>query len=105
MATMVVPYVVNYYTVVVHKAEEGGYWGEILELPGCVSQGETIDEFRNNIGEALEAILASGAETPHIEIYTEPILAEKEFIHFERLESYEEKGHWVEVSENSTATA
>lgn len=82
MSTMVVPYALESYTVIVHEAEEGGYWGEVLELPGCVSQGETIDEFRNNIREALEAVLESESQTPHIEISTEPTIAEKEFIQF-----------------------
>ena len=80
MSTMVVPYALKSYTVIVHEAEEGGYWGEVLELPGCVSQGETMDEFRNNIREALEAVLESESQTPYIEISTEPTRAEKEFI-------------------------
>ena len=58
------------YTVVTHQAEEGGYWGEVLELPGCVSQGETMDEFRTNIREAIEAILSLTGE-PEIEMYVE----------------------------------
>ena len=28
--------------VIVHKAEEGGYWGEVTSLPGCFTQGETL---------------------------------------------------------------
>jgi predicted RNase H-like HicB family nuclease len=105
MYTMVVPYAIKSYTVILYGAEEGGYWGEVLELPGCVSQGETIDEFRHNIREALEAVLESELETPRIEIYTEPALTEKEFIQFGMLESREEKAHWVEASETWTATA
>lgn len=27
--------------VVIHEAEEGGYWGEVPAIPGCASQGET----------------------------------------------------------------
>lgn len=42
------------YTVVVHSAEEGGYWAEVPSLPGCFSQGETIDEAMNNVKEAIE---------------------------------------------------
>ena len=72
MVTMVTPYLITSYTIVVHEAEEGGYWGEVLELPGCVSQGETIDEFRYNIREALEAVLESESQGPRREIYTEP---------------------------------
>ena len=32
------------YTVIVHEAEEGGYWTEVPDLPGAGSQGETVDE-------------------------------------------------------------
>jgi predicted RNase H-like HicB family nuclease len=42
------------YTVVVHNAEEGGYWVEVPALPGCLSQGETIEEALSNIKEAIE---------------------------------------------------
>ena len=105
MSTMVVPYALNSYTVIVHEAEEGGYWGEVLELPGCVSQGETIDEFRNNIREALEVILESESETPLIEIYAEPTLTEKEVIQFEMSEPREAGVSWVEVNKTRTVTA
>ena len=40
--------------VLIHTAEEGGYWAEVPALPGCVSQGETMDEMRTNIREAIE---------------------------------------------------
>jgi predicted RNase H-like HicB family nuclease len=43
--------------VLIHKAEEGGYWAEVPALPGCVSQGETIDILRTNIREAIEGWL------------------------------------------------
>ena len=45
------------FTVFVHEAEEGGFWGECLELPGCASQGETLDEMDRNIREAIEGVL------------------------------------------------
>jgi predicted RNase H-like HicB family nuclease len=32
--------------VLIHKADEGGFWAEVPALPGCVSQGETVDELR-----------------------------------------------------------
>ena len=44
-------------TILVREAEEGGFWGEVYELPGCVSQGETLDELRMNIWEAIAAVL------------------------------------------------
>lgn len=50
--------------VIVHKAEEGGFWAEVPALPGCVSQGETMDEIRNNIREAIELWLEAGEDLP-----------------------------------------
>ncbi len=43
------------YTVVLHKAEEGGYWAEIPALEGCFSQGETVEETIANVKEAIES--------------------------------------------------
>jgi predicted RNase H-like HicB family nuclease len=42
------------YTVLIHQAEEGGYWTEVPALPGCFSQGETIEEALSNTKEAVE---------------------------------------------------
>ena len=50
--------------VVVHEAEEGGYWGEVPALPGCVSQGETLDELLSNLHEAVEGYLSVDVEPP-----------------------------------------
>ena len=44
--------------VVVHEAEEGGYWAEVPAVPGCVTQAETVDELRKNIHEAIEGCLS-----------------------------------------------
>jgi predicted RNase H-like HicB family nuclease len=45
------------YKVVVHSDPAGGYWAEVPSMPGCVSQGETMDELRANIREAIELYL------------------------------------------------
>jgi predicted RNase H-like HicB family nuclease len=45
--------------VVVHEAEEGGFWAEVPALPGCVSQGDTMDELLANVREAIAAWLAT----------------------------------------------
>ena len=47
----------NGWKVVVHKAEEGGYWGEIPAMPGCASEGATVSECRANVIEAAEGCL------------------------------------------------
>ena len=43
---------------IVHPAEEGGFWAEVPALPGCVTQGETMDELRANLREAIELWLS-----------------------------------------------
>jgi predicted RNase H-like HicB family nuclease len=45
------------YTILIHQAEEGGFWSEVPALSGCYSQGETIDETLRNTKEAIEAYL------------------------------------------------
>ena len=42
------------YTIMIHKAEEGGFWAEVPALSGCFSQGETIEETIANTKEAIE---------------------------------------------------
>jgi predicted RNase H-like HicB family nuclease len=42
------------YTILVHKTEEGGFWSEVPALPGCYSQGETVEETIQNPKEAIE---------------------------------------------------
>lgn len=44
--------------VVVHEAEEGGYWAEVPAIAGCATQGETFDELLTNIYEAVEGCLS-----------------------------------------------
>ncbi len=43
--------------VVVHKAEEGGYWAEVPGIPGCATEGETFEELLRNLREAVEGCL------------------------------------------------
>jgi len=44
--------------VVVHEADEGGYWAEVPALPGCATQGETFEELLSNLYEAVEGSLS-----------------------------------------------
>lgn len=43
---------------IIYRAEEGGFWASVPAIPGCVSQGETLDEVKANILDALEGCLA-----------------------------------------------
>jgi len=44
--------------VVIHEAEEGGYWAEVPAISGCATQGETFEELFKNIYEAVEGCLS-----------------------------------------------
>lgn len=44
--------------VIIHHAEEGGYWADVPAIPGCATQGETFEELLGNIYEAVEACLS-----------------------------------------------
>ncbi|MCY7377421.1 MAG: type II toxin-antitoxin system HicB family antitoxin [Pyrinomonadaceae bacterium] len=44
--------------VVVHEAEEGGYWAEVPAILGCATQGETFEELLQNLYEAVEGCLS-----------------------------------------------
>ncbi len=44
--------------VIVHEAEEGGFWAEVPAIPGCATEGETFEELLANIYEAVEGCLA-----------------------------------------------
>lgn len=48
-------------TIVVHQAEEGGYWAEVPAISGCVSQGESLGELLENVREAVEGCLSVDA--------------------------------------------
>ena len=45
------------YAVVIHEEPEGGFWAEVPALPGCYSQGESIEELMANIREAIAGVL------------------------------------------------
>jgi predicted RNase H-like HicB family nuclease len=43
--------------VIIHEAEEGGYWAEVPAIPGCMTQGETTKELIENLYDAVEGCL------------------------------------------------
>jgi predicted RNase H-like HicB family nuclease len=52
--------------VIVHEAEEGGYWAEVPAILGCATQGETFEELLANLYEVIEACLS--VDLDHVEI-------------------------------------
>ena len=49
---------------IIHEEEGGGYWAEVPALPGCATQGDTMDELLANLREAIEGYLSVEIETP-----------------------------------------
>ncbi len=48
--------------VVVHEAEEGGFWAEVPAIPGCATEGDTFEDLLQNLYEAVEGCLAVDLE-------------------------------------------
>lgn len=71
--------VVHEYTVIYHPADEGGYTVSVPSLPGCVSEGDTLEEARVMIHDAIrgyiEVLLKDGEVIP-----TEPHLIQEKVI-------------------------
>ncbi len=55
--------------MIFEPAEEGGYTAVVLALPGCVSEGDSLEETRRNIKEAMEeylkTLVAHGGSIPN----------------------------------------
>jgi predicted RNase H-like HicB family nuclease len=54
--------------VLIHPAEEGGFWAEAPALPGCVSEGDTFEEAVASIREAMAGWLEVAAERRSVEM-------------------------------------
>ena len=63
------------YTVIVHADDTGGYWTDVPALPGCGSQGETIEEAIEMTKDAILGYLAS------LEKHGEPIPDERQIVY------------------------
>ena len=51
------------YNVIVHE-EEGRYWAEVPDLPGCYTEADTLDELQEMLKDAISVYLADGEEVP-----------------------------------------
>ena len=47
-----------HHTHIIHKADEGGFWAEVPAIPGCATQGDTMEELLANLREAIEGCLS-----------------------------------------------
>lgn len=62
------------FKVIIHEAEEGGYWAEVPSISGCATQGETFDDLLRNIYEAVEGCLS--VDLKEVEITEKDIVME-----------------------------
>jgi len=53
-------------TVLVHQAEEGGFWAEVPAIPGCATQGDTFEELLQNIYETVEGCMS--VDIAHLQV-------------------------------------
>ena len=44
--------------VMIHEADEGGFWAEVPSIPGCATQGDSFEELLSNLYEAVEGCLS-----------------------------------------------
>ena len=53
--------------MIIHQAEEGGYWAEVPAIPGCATQGENMKELIQNVYDAVEGCLSVDMESIELE--------------------------------------
>jgi predicted RNase H-like HicB family nuclease len=63
-------------TAVYREAPEGGYVAFVEELPGANTQGETLDEARTNLREAVTLVLAANRALAEEELGTAAVIRE-----------------------------
>jgi len=67
---------INHFTAVYEPAEEGGYVAFAEELPGAITQGETLEEARANLAEAIQLVLEANREQSRIELIGDSVIRE-----------------------------
>lgn len=65
------------FTAVFKEAPEGGYVAFVEELPGANTQGETLDEARENLREAVGLVLESNRLLAEQELGADPVIRER----------------------------
>ena len=45
------------YAIVIHEEPTGGYWAEVPALPGCYTQGDSVEELLDNVREAISGVI------------------------------------------------
>jgi predicted RNase H-like HicB family nuclease len=58
---------------IIHEAEEGGYWAEVPSIPGCATQGDTMEELVSNLHDAVEGCLSIEVSPPVPDVHAKEI--------------------------------
>ena len=58
---------------IIHPAEEGGYWAEVPALPGCFTDGETMEEIMENLQDAIQGWLEVANTRPNLSPNTQMV--------------------------------
>lgn len=56
------------YRALVHPEQEGGYWAEVPDLPGCFTQGDSLDEIYHNLADAVACHLDLDTDSVRISL-------------------------------------
>ncbi len=57
---------------IIHPAEEGGYWAEVPALPGCITEGDSMEEVINNLQDAIQGWLEVANESKIVDEKSQP---------------------------------
>jgi predicted RNase H-like HicB family nuclease len=61
------------FKAIVHE-EDGMFWAEVPSLPGCATQGETLEELKVNLKEAIEGVLDVDIDMSAVELEKASVL-------------------------------
>ena len=61
------------FKAIVHE-EDGMFWAEVPSLPGCATQGETLEELKANLKEAIEGVLDMDIDMSAVELEKASVL-------------------------------
>jgi predicted RNase H-like HicB family nuclease len=61
------------FKAIVHE-EDGMFWAEVPSLPGCATQGETLEELKANLKEAIEGVLDVDIDMSAVELEKASVL-------------------------------
>lgn len=71
------------YAVTVHHEDDGSYWAEVDELPGCFASGESLDELWEALGEAVSLYLSSDKSPLEVKISNIEQVSKAEHEHYD----------------------